>query len=446
MINTPNIHTNSTLPEPPKKGEDKIVVNQIHLRSADRSRKDIGDWKQALITAESVYMPNRARLYDLYSDILIDGHLSGIMAKRVESVLNKAIHFENAKGQRVEEMDNLISSLAFRNLKKEILHTNFWGISGIEFIPGESFQFKKIPRKHIKPKWGVISYEQNGTEGIEYQDNPNLWIIGEADDLGLLLKCAPYALLKRGNLADWGQFIEIFGQPMRVIKYDAYDRQAKVELKEVLDESGSSLALLIPKTADFEIMDGKQTNANGDLQDKFKDALNDEMSVCILGNVETTGNSNGGSLAKAETQREDQLEFVKSDITYLAGMLNSAEFLAVLKSYGYPTEGGQFVFDKEVNLDEIMRQMQLAQSAKAMGVPIDDDYIYDLTGIPRPDNYDDIKARSTAIAAMTAQGVQDKEGDGEVKNKEEGEEPADLVDNLWNRIRLKLADFFDPAP
>src|SRR5690606_17989004 len=149
--------------------------------------------------------------------------------------------------------------------------------------PGKEFEFKPIPRKHIKQKWGIISYEQNGQEGIPYLDQPNLFIVGEPTDLGLLLKCAPYALLKRGNLADWAQFIEIFGQPMRVIKYEAHDRQAKVELQQVMDESGSSLALLIPNTAEIELMDGKTSNANGDLQDKFTRNLNDEMSITVLG-------------------------------------------------------------------------------------------------------------------------------------------------------------------
>lgn len=438
---------NLTLAEPIKKGQEQIVVNNIQVRSADRSRKDIGDWKNAVISAESTYSPSRTRLYDLYTDILQDLHLTGLMTKRIEPVLNKTLIFQNKSGQKVDAFDTLIESDTFRDICEQILLTPFWGISGLEFIPGKELEFKPIPRKHIKPKWGVIATEQSDTDGFSYVGVANLFIVGKPDDLGLLLKAAPYALLKRGNLADWGQFIEIFGQPIRVIKYDAFDRQAKVELKEVLDESGSSLALMIPKTADFEIMDGKSSNANGELQDKFKNALNDEMSIGLLGNVETTGNSNGGSNAKSKTQREEQLEITKSDIKYLVGKLNCKQFLDILKSYGYPTEGGKFIVEGELNIAVVKEQVAIVAEVKAMGVPVEDDYIYELTGIPKPKNYNELKAKAEEKNEASKE-QQPKIGKVPIKPKKEVEQElfydTEETQNWLFKFRQSLADFFDP--
>ena len=129
--------------------------------------------------------------------------------------------------------------------------------------------------------------EQAGTEGIPYAGLDNVWILGGKKDLGLLLKCAPYSLYKRGGISDWAQFIELFGQPVRIIKYDSFDEQTRSELKKILDESGSSLSLMIPRQADFEIKDGKQTNCDGNLQLSFIKAMNEELSITILGNTET---------------------------------------------------------------------------------------------------------------------------------------------------------------
>jgi len=245
-----------------QKQKEPIIVNELNIRSIDRTKKDIGVFHRAQLAAESVYYPNRSRLYDLYEDVMMDGHLSGIISKRIDIILNKRLYFEK-HGKHVDELDGLISSQPFRNIMRCIMQTLFWGVSGIEFIPGSQLSFDLIPRKHIKPELGIIAFEQNGTDGVAYTDIPNIWIIGEKKDLGLLMKCAPYAIYKRGNIADWAQYIEMFGMPVRIIKYDSYDEQTKQDLKKLLDESGSSLSLMIPKQTDFEMKDGKNTNVDG---------------------------------------------------------------------------------------------------------------------------------------------------------------------------------------
>lgn len=369
-----------------EKNKDKkdIVVNELTIRSADRSHKDIDTWRAALRSAESVQFPNRCRLYDLYDDILLDGHLSGVISKRIDSVLNKTLSFER-KGKKVEALDDLIQSNEFRDVMRTLMLTPFWGISGIEFIPGRTLAFKKIPRKHIKPDLGIIAYEQNGNEGIPYADLNNVWVIGDTDDLSILLKCAPYALYKRGNMADWSQYIEVFGQPVRIIYYDAYDAQTKNELKKVLDESGSSLAMMIPKQAEFEMRDGKYNNGDGKLQDTFKDALNAEMSVLVLGNTETTISSDASGYAQSKVHAGQQLEITMSDMIYTMNLLNSARFLSVLRSYGYPVAEGRFRFSKDIDIAYLKQRMDI-DTLLASKIAIGDDYWYDTYGIPKPEH------------------------------------------------------------
>src|SRR5665213_760576 len=273
-----------------EKTPEAVIVNQIVIRPVDRTSKDIESWRIAHRVAEQVYHANRVRLYDLYSDVILDGHLTGIIQRRLDAVLNKNLHFER-NGERDEEFDDIVESEVMRSVITKLLESKLWGISGMEFMPGTDILFEEIPRKHINPSLQIIQKEQYIEEGWSYPDLTNVWIVGDKDDLGLLLKCSPYALWKRGNLADWAQYIEIFGQPVRVIKYDAYDLKTKMELQQVLDESGSRLAIMIPKQADFEMQDGKQSNGDGKLQDTFKTACNDEMSVIILTNTETTTSS-----------------------------------------------------------------------------------------------------------------------------------------------------------
>jgi Protein of unknown function (DUF935) len=358
------------------------IINHLQIRSANRSKKDISDWRAAHVSAESVYYPTRTRLYDMYDDVMLDGHLYGIVSKRIDAVLNKQLYFER-EGKKVAAMDELIQSNTFRDIVRIIMQTPFWGLSGLEFIPGTQLQFQPIPRKHIKPDTGLITYEQNGTEGMEYASFRNIWVIGGNNDLGVLLRCAPYALYKRGNLSDWAQYIELYGQPVRIIYYDAYDTQTKAELKELLEESGSSLSLMIPKQAEFEMRDGKFTNGDGSLQHTFMQALNDEMSVIVLGNTETTTSSTGSGYAQSKVHNGQQYEITRSDLVYTANMLNHPAFIAVLQSYGYPVGDGKFRFSKDADLEFLKQRMEIDLQL-AQRIPVPESYWYETYGIPRP--------------------------------------------------------------
>lgn len=335
-----------------------IIINDLSIRSIDRSKKDISTWHSALQQAEQANHPNRCRLYDVYEDVLLDGHLTGLIAKRMDAVLNKELCFVR-QGLRDPTFDTLILSLPFRSIIKGILESLFWGITGLEFLPGKDLQVHYLPRKHLKPHLGIIAYDQHGNTGIAYEHHPNIWVLGNHDDLGLLAKCAPYSLYKRGGLADWAEFVELFGQPVRILKYDAYDEQTREELKRILEASGSALALILPKQVDYEIKDGKSSNGDGQLQLSFIKALNDEMSILILGNTDTTTVSASSGYAQSKIHLEQQFEITKSDVALVQSMLNCASFGRILASYGYDVDGGQFQYSKEKDIDYLRKRIEI---------------------------------------------------------------------------------------
>lgn len=367
---------------------ESVVIQDIKITQANRQSKDIASFKQAVQSAESVFSPSNVLLFDIYKVILGDGHLSGIIKKRLKAALNKRLHFYNAKGERVPEMDTFINSLKFRGVLKSWFSSIMWGVSGLEFLPGTELDYIEIPKKHIKLKNKIISYTQySHEEGIDYTQYPNIMVlgtmVGDCYELGELFNVAPYAIYKSGNMGDWAQYIEMFGQPVRIVYYDAYDNQTKMELKQVLDESGSSLALMIPKQCEFEMKDGKQSNGDGQLQASFKKALDDEMSVVILGQTETTTSSSTSGYAQAETHATQQLEITKDDMFFLCSLLNSAQFISILASYGYPVQGGYFEYEKEFDTTALSSKIAIDIQLNTI-ISIDADYWYATYGIPVP--------------------------------------------------------------
>lgn len=438
-------------------GTSKLIVQELNITSADRQMKDIGEFKQSLVSAESVYYPNRSRLYDFYKFIDLDPHISGLIQKRVDSILNKKLAFKTMSGKKVDQMDKVINSNSFREMIRQMILSLMWGISGLEFIPGPELKFINIPRKHIKPEKKVIAIEQNNDDGIPYEGISNLWIIGNENDLGLLLKCSMYAIWKMGAMSDYAQYIEIFGQPVRVVYYDAYDTKTRMELRKVLDESGSSLAMMIPKQAQFEMKDGKQSNGTGELQNSFVRYCDEESSIIILGNTETTTSSKSSGYAQSKEHGKQQLEITKSDMVFVTNLLNSEKCLSILRSYGLPVDGGEFVFEKETDLAELLNKAKIEEIVmRTYNIPIDDDYVYETYGISKPDNYDELKKQQEEERKLKMfppnQPPQPTNNDNpppkpkeeKKKQKSSGKKLSDS--GFWMKLRSNLADFFDPAP
>lgn len=367
----------------------ELLFPEITYVQPDRNRKDVGMLKQAVLSAENVYSPNRVRLYDLYHDIVtIDGHLSGILEKRTKSVTNKRMVFADAEGRKVDELDALIGSREFERLLELIMESVYWGISGVEFVPGKEFCFNEIDRRHIRPEKDEVALSQYDYNGVKVADYPGVWLVGRRNDLGKLLQCSMYALYKRSGFGDFAQYVEIFGQPVRIIQYDAYDKQTESRLREILDQSGSSLVMMIPKQANFQMMDGKTSNGDGALQERLIQACNREMSIAILGNTETTASSSSSGYAQAEIHAGQQDMLTQADLRYVLSYLNSEFFFNILSQYGFPVEGGKFRFEQDKNITALQQRMQVDLQVAAK-VPVADDYWYETYGIPKPETADD---------------------------------------------------------
>jgi hypothetical protein len=414
-------------------GVTEIILNDIYVRSPVRIERHLDDYRAALRSAEMRQYPNRTRLYDIYADILLDGHLWGVINKRLLTVLNQQLFYADADGEEVDDMRDVIKSSEFRKICRTILETQFWGISGLEFIPGPEIECRVIPRKHIHPKTQIISIEQNvQTDGFDYTRLDNVWVIGEPEDVGILNQCAPLILYKRGALADWANFIEIFGMPVRVFRYDPLDPGTEEKLKNLVDEEGNLLAIVIPKTADLEIVDGKTSNANGDLQDKFLKMLDGQVSIVVLGNTETTSNSGTGSQAKSKTHSDQQKELIKADIVYLENFLNDPHFIKILQSYGCPVvEGGRFNIKSEVDIAYAAEKVLIDTTLVQSGLDIGKNYFYETYNIPAPGPEDEI------LKAPAAPGPSGQPG-----ADNPGNDMADVVAKLKLEIIAGMKDFF----
>lgn len=404
------------------KASKPIVVQQIVVQAPQRRVYDIGDWRSALRSADN----GRPKyLYDLFEDILIDGVLADAINKRIEAVLNAEVVFMNARGQEEPAIAAMIDTTAWETLIREIMHRLFYGRAGVELFFNGGFHVEPIKPKYIDLDNCQILLNDTGDRSVPYDQDPNLLVVGRPGDYGLLLKAAPYAIWKRGGFGDYAQWIELFGMPQRIGKYNTFDPQSRELLKQALEEAGSAPYLVIPKEADIET---KEVNrGSGSSFNEFRQATNEEMLITILGQTLTTiqGERGARSLGEVHLQVEDSKH--TSDLRFVQRTLNE-RLLPVLEACGLPVKGGRFVYPKAadpLSVDEIVKLSTIIDIPAA--------FIHDKYSIPMPDKGEVIAGEKSNMVLGSH-----LETDTDVEEKVRNADNR----NIWHR----LWDFFVKAP
>lgn len=365
---------------------NSIVINKLEVRPIVRQSQDIQRWRSAHLMAEGIGQ-QRALLYDIYSDVLLDGYLSeGLMGKRRMSITNKTLVFTNQDGTKNDAIVTLTEKTPFEDLLKHIIDARFWGHSLIElnWIKDDTTDNETIliPRKHVKPRSKIVVKSEWDSEGHAYNEPPfseTVIAVGGEEDLGILNMVTPLALWKRANMGDWAEFIETFGMPTVFAKYN--NEQSRKVLIDALDKMGSRGRAVMPNDASMEYHD-TSGSSRGDVFNDFRASLNEEMSITVLGNTMTTSEAKNSGYAQSKTHEKSQAEVHKDDCRFVLRIL-SEKLTPFLVRIGYTECAGgkwQFVDEETMSLAERL-EIDLKVAEK---VPISEDYWYEKYKIPRP--------------------------------------------------------------
>lgn len=440
--------------EKDKELQQGLVVQNIQIRPTVRQTQDIAKWRSALSYAEAIN-GNRVALYDLYEEVLLDGTLKNIMAKRILGVTKTRMKFIDKSGKEVDQIMQLMEKKAFRDLRKEIMLAKFWGKSVIELMnENGSFRIFSVPRKHIRPETGKIVNEQYGVDGICYRQPPyNRYVleVGNNKDLGLILEACQYVIYKRGAFGDWANFAQIFGVPFREARYDGYNQEVRQQLENALQQMGSAPYVVLPKEAELTIHEAGNAQGNGELFNTLRKACNDEIAVLILGQTETTTSSASSGYAQSKTHAAVEDAINHDDKEDELAVFNE-QVVPILRNLGYAIEG-KFIHEPEAEQVSIKDKVEIIDVVRnKLNAPVDDDHIYELTGIPKPKNYDQQKADAETRrkeALKNNKGVNDPEpADPEA---EPGKRPASKTKKKVEKLSVEdtvknvLADFFGTA-
>ena len=372
----------------------------IILQSPELFHFNIARYMASLQSASAIDFYNRTELYDIYHSIITtDGHLSGIINKRLSAVARERFEFQR-NGKPVDEVNEQIKSPWFRAWIKDAVNSKMWGFSLFQFKRNEQgwITYDLIDRKHFDPvKRQVLLYETDVT-GVPLELFSNCLVV--CDDprgLGVLATCAPYALYKRGNLGDWAQFCQIFGMPIREYVYAAGDEEARKRLLNDAKRQGANAVYIHPEGSTMTLHEAQGKSGTNDLYERFTNNCNDEMSIAVLGNTLTTKSDTNGTQALGTVQAKEQMKITEDDVQFILDLLNY-DMTDIFASLGINTEGGEFV-RVETKYQDKQVQINVVSKLKEMGLPMSDEYLYKTFDVEKPDDYDARKAEIEAEQA-----------------------------------------------
>jgi hypothetical protein len=374
---------------PAEKNRVKAMSVELAQTAANFAKKDIATWRNAWQLALNPQNPQRRRLYEVYTDVDVDAHITGCIGQRKGIVLQKAFRLAGADKKENRPLTELLEAGWFKDFVSLALDSLYWGHSLIQFgdlvteMGRPRFAgVELVPREHVVPEFGVIVREvgDDPKKGIPYREGKIAqWCIeaGKPKDLGLLLKCSPGAISKKHMCAFWDSFGELFGMPIRIGKTISRDQKEISKVEKMLGDMGAAAWGLFPEGTEIEIKESTRGDAFN-VYDRRIERVNSEVSKCLLNQTMTI--DSGSSLSQSQVHLEVFRNVVEADADFIRDIINN-RLLPFLCMHGFPLQGYTFEWDDSVEYSpDQMREIE--QMLLSSGYDIDPQYFADKYNIP----------------------------------------------------------------
>lgn len=332
----------------------KSLVMMLNQQTQSLTKQDVARWRRAWAMALNIENPKRGALYSIYTDTLVDLHLTGCFVQRYHKTLLKAFVIVDKNGKEDKETLKIFKSKWFHHFLLRALESIGWGHSLIQLddviIDANGVMkfsdVELVPREHVCPEYGVLLRDRSDSpdQGIPYREGALAdWCVevGDSHDLGLLLKCAPQALAKKNMTTYWDVFGEIFGMPMRVGTTTSQNPADRKQIEVMLEEMGAAGWAVFPEGTTVEIKESSRGDAYN-VYDRRIDRANSEMSKGVLGQTMTI--DNGSSQSQSETHLEVFENICAADARLIEYVVND-DLIPKMIRLGFPLSGLTFKWD-----------------------------------------------------------------------------------------------------
>lgn len=125
------------------------------------------------------------------------------------------------------------------------------------------------------------------------------------------------------TLKDWLAFMEVFGMPTRIGRYDP-ETMTQTEQDQILNALrtiGHDASALLPMGAEIELLDHKRSEGGDSLFGGLSNYLDEQISKAVVGQTMTA--DSGSSLSQAKVHQQVRQDILEHDSRQLEGTINA---------------------------------------------------------------------------------------------------------------------------
>lgn len=339
-----------------------IVTNEQQIF---RVKTDATNLKNALVNCENPKYRNRWLLFQIFANMLVDGHLQGLILQRQNTILQKKWKVL-VNGRESDEITNKFNQLWFGKFLKMSHDAIIYGFSFVqitEVIDGMVQDVELVPRIYCCPEFDLIRDNYTSLTGADiYDNNFKNFIVPmyrDKTDLGELAKVADLQIKKQASLVSYSEYQERFGTPFRVVMTDITNEDTKKQIAQMLAKMGSNAWSIIDKDDKIEFV---MPSSDGSIFETFLKYIDEQLVITLLGQSLTTSTrGKGGNRALGEVHERIAQSIQREDSEWIEKWINH-ELFPRLVALGVIPEGCTFEWDSDLSVKEKLDMIiELAQ-------------------------------------------------------------------------------------
>lgn len=224
-------------------------------------------------------------------------------------------------------------------------------------------------------------------------------------------------MFKNYAIKDWVGFLEMYGQPLRVGRFDSGASDGDIrKLMRAVSQIGTDAAAVYPRTMDIEFIDGKAGTAPNELWRSFAEYIDDQVSKVVVGQTSSSdAKASGIGSGQSDLHGEVRDDIARADGKLLAATLNRDVVRPIIdRNFGPQAKYPRIKIGKKDQVD-VKAMVENAIALSEVGVEIDAEDMRELAGLPAPKS-----ASSKLLGAppekTPQEGVEDGQGRDPSKN------------------------------
>lgn len=374
--------------------DNKDLSKWIAPTAIARLKQDVASWRNWLVNSELPWYPQRVLMQQGFNDVVLNAHVQACMQRRKNLTLLKEVEILKGTGDKDEALSEMFNKKWVYDCINYILDANYFGYTLIKLGPTINNEFPElgiVRRANVSPDRLNVTTYPYAISGEKFLEDPyhdwHIWVptITEVGaqvqtnpcGYGLLYPVAFYEIFLRNLTGNNGDYVEVFGQPLKHAKSSKREGAERDYLETALQSMAGNSYIITDPDDEIDFKDGS-TGRGNEIYGNFEERLEKKISKVLLGHADAL-DSTPGKLGAEDAGAQALRECGSKDVRIVEYVFNH-EIFPRLRNIGFQIpEDAKFKIKNDNERIESRQMEDAANLATATMVKAFKDAGFDVT-------------------------------------------------------------------